>query len=429
MTTKAILRTFDIIVYGATGFTGKRVVAHLLSKHPELKVAISGRNKTKLEELAASFNLPTSNILVAAESNEIKNALLQAKIVLACAGPYRHVGEIVVKAAIEARTDYLDLCGEPQFFDDMLAKYDKVAQESGVIVMSACAFDCVPAELTFQLAKRTLEKHGKQMTNVEIVHTFQNISCGNPTTFHAAVDGFHASQKGELKKSRELVKSLLKLDPPKKPLSHWPKVVSNPGTMPVHHPATNTYLLKFMGADAACILASDRYMRYRSDVFPRYKEAANPRMSVCLGIPTKSAAYKVIAYGGIFSTLARTAFGCKLLKQHPSLFSNGFFREGGPTDDELQKGGFKTYCTAWGEKKEDLVMVTCEGGEPGYVATPAMIVALALTVLNHRDKLSFPSGVMVPGAAFCKCDEIFDLLNAEGVSFQVVRDDCGIDTA
>lgn len=425
MATTAVFRKFDIVVYGATGFTGKRVVLHLLSKHPELKVAISGRNPNKLEELAASLNLPSSNILVAAESHEITNALSQAKIVLACAGPYRHVGEIVMKAAIDANTDYLDLCGEPQFFDDMLAKYDKLAQERGVIVMSACAFDCVPAELTFQLAKRTLEKHGKQITNVEIVHTFQNISCGNPTTYHAAVDGFHASQRGELKASREYVKETLKLDPAKKPPNHWPNIVSSPGIIPIHHSATNTYLLKFMGADAACILASDRYMRYRSDVFPHYKETPHPRMSVCLGIPTKSAAYKVIAYGGIFSTLARTSFGCKLLKKNPSFFSNGFFREGGPTEEELQKGSFKTYCTAWGEKREDVVMVTCEGGEPGYVATPAMIVALALGVLNNRDQLSFTSGVMVPGAAFCKCDEIFDLLKAEGVSFNVVRNDCG----
>lgn len=411
-------RTFDIIVYGATGFTGKRVVSHLLSKHPELKIAVSGRNLEKLTSLATSLNVPQSNVIKASESNELVHAFSQAKIVLACAGPYRHVGEPIVKAAIEAKTDYLDLCGEPQFFDDMLAKYDSLAQKNGVIVMSACAFDCVPAELTLQLAKRTLEQQGKHMTNVEIVHTAENITCGNPTTFHAAVDGFHAAQKGELKASREKVKSVLHLDPVVKPPSHWPKIVSSPGIMPVYHPETNTHLIKFMGADAACILASDRYLRYRN---PQCREIAHPRMSVCLGIPNKKSAYKVLAYGGIFSTLARTKFGCNLLKNNPSLFSNGFFREGGPTEEELEKGTFKTFCTAWGESEKDRVQVTCEGGEPGYVATPAMISALALGVIHHRDKIAFDSGVMLPGAAFGTCHEIYDLLKAEGIVFRILQ--------
>lgn len=410
-------RTFDIIVYGATGFTGKRVVAHLLTKHPELKVAISGRNLEKLESLATSLNAPLSHVIKASENHELVHALSQAKIVLACAGPYRHIGEHIVQAAIEAKTDYLDLCGEPQFFDDMVAKYDSIAQENGVLVMSACAFDCVPAELTLKLAERTLEQQGKHMTNVEIVHTAKNISCGNPTTFHAAVDGFHAAQKGELKASRERVKSVLQLDPIAKPPKDWPKIVSSPGIMPVYHPVTDTHLIKFMGADAACILASDRYLRYRHS---QYRQTAPPRLSVCLGVPSKKAAYKVLAYGGIFSALARTSFGCNLLRSNPSLFSNGFFREGGPTEDELEKATFKTFCTAWGESEKDKVLVTCEGGEPGYVATPAMIVALALGVLNHRDKIAFDSGVMLPGAAFGTCSEIYDLLKAEGIVFNVL---------
>merc|ERR1712238_201774 len=207
----------------------------------------------------------------------------------------------------------------------------------------------------------------------------------------------------------------------------WPKIVKPPGNAPIHHEETNTHLLKFMGADAACILASDRYFRYRSSTENENNAAGNdedvidphPYMSICFGCPSKSAAYKILAYGAAFSFLARYKAGCKLLHSNPELFTNGVFKEGGPTEEQLAKGSFKTYCTAYGKDKDEFVKVVCEGPEPGYVATSKIIVGLALTVLNNRHRLRYQCGVMLPGVTFGECDEAFESLTKEGVEIKV----------
>lgn len=425
-------RAFDIIVYGATGFTGKRVAKYLVESHPEIKTAISGRNSTKLEALASELGIPSDHALIASIDNDeqsktiLQSTLAKAKIVIACAGPFRHFGEAIVRAAIDAGTDYLDLCGEPQFFDDMLAKYDKKATENSTLVLSACAFDCVPAELSAQLAKMECKKlyPSSPVTNIDIVHTFLGESTGNATTFHAAVDGFHAALSGELKASREKVKQALNL-PSKtvRPPKEWPMLVPSPGNSTVYHKETDTYLLKFMGADAACILASDRYLRYRSSSDGNASDNIDPHphLSLCFGVPTKSGAYKVLAYGAVFSTLARFDWGCKMLHNNPEFFTNGYFKEGGPSEEELNSCSFKTYCTAYGKDKDECVKVTCEGPEPGYVATPQIIVALALTVLNHRDKIRYQGGVMVPGVAFGEINEVYEILEKEGIIIKAVE--------
>ncbi len=427
-------RAFDIIIYGANGVAGKHVVKHFLRNHPDIKLAIAGRTKSKLEQLASDLNSISTilpNQLLIAPSNDkeqLIHILSQAKICLSCAGPYRHVGPNIVEACIEAQTDYLDLCGEPQFFDDMLTSFDAKAQERNVLVISSCAFDCVPAEMSYQFAsKELLKKYTTQnisVTNVEIVHTFQDIKRVNATTFHAAVDGFHAAYTGELKASRKKVKEcfpqLEQIEAQKRP-STWKKFISFPSmTSPLYHEFTNHYILKFMGADASCILSSDRYLRLRS--CSEEEQASKPYLSVCFGLAQKSHAYTFLGFGAVFATLAKWSWGCKLLHSNPELFTNGFFTPGGPTDDELKDGKFATYCTAYGLTKDQICRVKFSGGEPGYIATSAMMCALALTVLRNRDSMKFGGGVLLPGAAFKDCDEVYVNLKKEGLQLEVLSE-------
>jgi short subunit dehydrogenase-like uncharacterized protein len=398
-----------------------------------LKIAIAGRSLTKLLQVADELHLPPpcafhaplyDDESGAKPSQSLLTALSQTKIVLACAGPYRQCGETLVRAAIECHVDYLDLCGEPQFFDDMLVRYDEEARTAQALIVSACAFDCVPAELTYSLARSTfIQRYSESdptalVAAMEIVHTAQNVSCGNATTFHAAVDGFHASIQGELAKSRRRVKeSWGHVIPPPTP-KEWKSLIATPEILPIYHPPTQSYVLKFLGADAACILGSDRYLRRRRPEV--YSSSPRPHLSVCFGVPHYSAAMKVLAFGSVFGSLARFSWGCNLLHKHTELFSNGFFREGGPSQEELDQGSFTTYCTAVGTGLDQKVSVSCRGPEPGYVATPKMIVALALTILNHRSSLPFQGGVVLPGALFGECDMAFECLRKEGIEFTIL---------
>lgn len=416
-------RPFDILVYGATGFTGKRVAQYISQSHPDLALALAGRSESKLLTVASELNLSPSSIFVAPvnDPTKLKEALRQAAIVLACAGPYRHVGCEIVEAAIQTKTDYLDLCGEPQFFDDMLVQHNQAAQKSQTLIVSACAFDCVPSELSAELLKRTIQEQFHQdVSGIQIVHTFEGCQAGNATTYHAAVDGFNAASNGELRNSRQAVKHHFDIPPmPPRPETWSKDIIPTPGFMPLYDASLNTYLMKFIGADAACISASDRYMRMFSK--DGYASIPPPKLSVCFGIPDQVSAFKFLAYGGVFSTLAKSKWGVDRLHAHPELFTNGLFQSKGPTEDQLKTGTFVTHSVGYGTTKEQYVKVTCRGPEPGYVATPKVIVALALTVLRHREKLRFEGGVVLPGALFGDCEEVYDVLRQEGIEFDIVE--------
>ena len=264
-------RAIDIIVHGATGFTGKRVAKYLVEKHPELNVAICGRNLEKLTSVANEFGWDeskcNSSVFVVAdvveENDKLVEVLSNAKIVLACAGPYRQCGIHILKAAVEARTDYLDLCGEPQFFDDALLNFDRDAREAGVLACSAAAFDCVPAELGAALAEREIVvKTNKQCAGVEVIHTMQNVSRANAATFHAAVDGFYSAASGELAKSRKKVKEnypeFKETMPPSRPKEWQSQSPASPGLLPGYNEELDLRTMKFVGADASAIRSSWR---------------------------------------------------------------------------------------------------------------------------------------------------------------------------
>ena len=443
-------RSLDIIIHGATGFTGRRVVLHLAENHPSLNIAICGRSATKLNKLASELqwdeSKSSSSVFVVPDAlseegtTSICAAFSKAKIVIACAGPYRQCGLPILAAAIESRCDYLDLCGEPQFFDEALVAYDQKAREYGLLVIHAAAFDCVPAELGAALAERELiNRFSCKCSGIEIIHTMQNVGSANATTFHAAVDGFYAASSGELSVSRNKVKEHFpefdETSPPPRP-GVWPKIPEQLGLLPGYNKKLGLRMMKFVGADASAIRSSWRYLRSRVPNHPRKGTSIpEPRLSVNIGMDAndKLSSLKVMAYGATFATLARWKWGCNMLHSYPEAFSGGVFTSKGPSEEELRNGRFTTYVTAYGpEYTSDLgnsqlaVHVKVSGPEPGYVATPALIVSLALTVLhagrstNGKVNLSFENGVTLPGALFGDCDIVYDYMRKEGVAFDVV---------
>ena len=146
-------RAYDVIVYGATGFTGKLVAEHMLAKYGaggDVRWAIAGRSKDKLEavrrEIGASETLP----LVIADASKPESLLAMskaAKVIITTVGPYQLYGEPLVAACCEAGTDYVDLSGEPAWMAAMIAKYDAKAKASGARIVFSCGFDSIPFDL------------------------------------------------------------------------------------------------------------------------------------------------------------------------------------------------------------------------------------------------------------------------------------------
>jgi short subunit dehydrogenase-like uncharacterized protein len=144
---------FDIIVYGATGFTGQ-LVAEYLTLHYKgdnaLKWAMAGRSLGKLKSVRDAIGAPGNTPLIVADASDaasLKAMAEQTMSVITTVGPYQLYGEELLAACVATGTDYFDLCGEPIWMRQMIDKYEAEARESGARIVFSCGFDSVPFEL------------------------------------------------------------------------------------------------------------------------------------------------------------------------------------------------------------------------------------------------------------------------------------------
>lgn len=146
-------RTFDVIVYGATGFTGRLVAEHMLARYGvgrDVRWAMAGRSKGKLESVRSEIGAPADLPLVIADAGDAASVAAMArstKAIITTVGPYQLYGEPLVAACANAGTDYVDLCGEPAWMAAMIAKYDSKAKASGARIVFSCGFDSIPFDL------------------------------------------------------------------------------------------------------------------------------------------------------------------------------------------------------------------------------------------------------------------------------------------
>jgi short subunit dehydrogenase-like uncharacterized protein len=144
---------FDIVVYGATGFTGQ-LVAEYLTRHYKsdhtLKWAMAGRSLGKLKSVRDAVGAPGNTPLIVADASDaasLKAMAEQTMSVITTVGPYQLYGEELLAACVATGTDYFDLCGEPIWMRQMIDKYEAAAKESGARIVFSCGFDSVPFEL------------------------------------------------------------------------------------------------------------------------------------------------------------------------------------------------------------------------------------------------------------------------------------------
>ncbi|KAN0062664.1 hypothetical protein ACQY0O_004854 [Thecaphora frezii] len=157
-------RPYDVVVYGATGFTGKLVCRYLAS-HPESPSwALGGRNQAKLQKLRQDLGLSDTVGTLEADSNKYSTLVqmaAQVKVVINLAGPYRkNNAENVVKACVEAGTSYVDLSGETGFNATLIQKFHLEAQAKGLIIAPSVGFDSLPFDLSTYLAAQVAKKLG-----------------------------------------------------------------------------------------------------------------------------------------------------------------------------------------------------------------------------------------------------------------------------
>ena len=170
-------REFSVIVFGAGGYTGRRVAAYLAERQAEdtsLTWAPAGRDPARVAAALAADGIPTpaAEPIRADVSDPASLAEMAARadVILNLVGPYTRLGEPVIKACVEAGTDYVDLTGEIPFARRMLDRYGEGAAAAGMRVVQVCGFEALPADLAVLIAHESAqERWGQELAKVEAV--------------------------------------------------------------------------------------------------------------------------------------------------------------------------------------------------------------------------------------------------------------------
>jgi short subunit dehydrogenase-like uncharacterized protein len=163
----------DLIVFGATGFTGRLVAEYLHTTYGvgrDVKWAMAGRSLDKLQKVRDELGIGEDLPLLVADASDtaaLKKLVAQARVVITTVGPYQLYGNELVAVCAEAGTDYVDLCGEPGWMAEKIPQLQKPAANSGARIVFSCGFDSIPFDLgVVFLQHEAMQRLGEPLVRV-----------------------------------------------------------------------------------------------------------------------------------------------------------------------------------------------------------------------------------------------------------------------
>ncbi len=166
-------KQLDLIIWGATGFTGQLVSEYINKKYSNtaLKWGIAGRNKEKASVIAERLNIAKDRIFIA-DCNDLESLIkltFKTKVICTTVGPYAKLGTNLIEACIKTNTNYCDITGETQWIRKMIDKYHSKAKENKIKIINSCGFDSIPSDMgVFYSQKNLFEKTGKYANSINM---------------------------------------------------------------------------------------------------------------------------------------------------------------------------------------------------------------------------------------------------------------------
>ena len=228
-------KEFDVVIHGATGFTGRLVAEYMMAQYPNagnedgIRWAMGGRSAEKLAAVRDAIGAPMDTPLVVTDTaNPVSLAQLmeRTRLVLTTVGPYQLYGNEMVAACAASGVDYVDLCGEPAWMRHMIDAHEAAAKQSGARIVFSCGFDSVPFDMgVFMLQSEFKKKFGHAASRVRgRVRKMKGTFSGGTAASLKATMAAAATQPGVL----DLLKNHFSLTPgfegPKQPSGHKPMI-------------------------------------------------------------------------------------------------------------------------------------------------------------------------------------------------------------
>ena len=366
---------FDIVVYGASGFTGRLVAEYLASRKGapnDIKWAMAGRSLDKLAAVRDEIGAPKDTRLIVADASDpasLDAMLQQTRAVLTTVGPYQLYGTELVAACVASGTDYLDLCGEPVWMRQMIDKYQAAARASGARIVFSCGYDSIPFELgVFFLQEAAKAKLGSTFNRVKgRVRKMKGTFSGGTAASMKAIFAAAANDPSLLPMLRDPFVLTPGFEGPKQP----------PGNKPLFDEDLGMWLAPFVMANI-----NTRNVH---------------RSNFLLGFPYgKDFVYDEMMVAGPKDTGEATAKA--IVAANNKLGAQGGPKPGeGPSKEERESGHFDLLFAGFAPDGRQIRAVVTGDRDPGYGSTSKMIAESAICLV--RDATDVPGGIWTPGAA------------------------------
>lgn len=398
-------RTHDLVLFGATGFTGRLVAEYLAAHAPqELRIALAGRNAAKLEEVRRHLPAPAERwpLLTVDAGDAVAVAALaeSTRVVCTTVGPYAKYGMPLVAACAKAGTHYCDLTGETQFMHDTIAAHHATAKASGARIVHTCGFDSIPSDLGVFVLHEALGAMKRATAVVEVLKG--GISGGtvasmlnmaeeldvDPSRRRVLGDPYALSpdRAAEPKLGREGDQAGVRFDDF---VGQW--------TAPFIMAAVNTRVVR----------RSNALRGYPYGRGFRYAEVMGFKRGV--GAFFKAASFTAalgLLVGGAFLKLTRPLVASRLPKPGQ-----------GPSEASRRAGFVRLRLVGEGEAGRRLSVVVEGKGDPGYQLTALMLGQAALCLALDEAVLPKVAGVLTPATALGRT--LVNRLVAAGMTFAV----------
>jgi len=398
------MATYDLVVFGATGFTGKLAAKYIAQSYEgRFQWAVAGRSRAKLQAVKEECkNLCDVIVADAGDEAALSAMVKQTKVVLAMAGPFARFGGKLVAACVAAGTDYCDITGEVYWMREMIAKHDTEARRTGARIVHMCGHDSIPWDLTvMMLAKKLKSNGGSELGRVDLyddndlkfsggsVQTVIDYSKKPPKSDAENALGYDAllksaSESGEESKFKVKIKNI--------------KTVDSSG------PVRAFFVMAECNGHA--VRRSNALMGYGSNV--EYCEGKSfESVSAAWVYYIKFMAFVI---GIVISPLRQCLFRLGKLPQPGE----------GPSEAEMNAGYLEVTGVAQSTDGKVAKAKLTFSVDPGYLDTARMIVESGLCLAHDSDKLGIRrGGVLTPGA--CQGEVLLNRLTSTGSTFSYLE--------
>ncbi|SMF76141.1 saccharopine dehydrogenase family protein [Pseudobacteriovorax antillogorgiicola] len=396
------MKTFDLVLYGATGFTGKQAAQYLRNRAPrDLKWAIAGRNQDKLKALAKELGLPESSIIVADSQDRtaIEAMVGQGRVIASTVGPFAKYGAILIEACCRSGTHYLDITGETPFIKDMIKQWEPEAQRTGAKLIPFSGFDSVPSDIGVYYAVLEMKALG---VGVKRIDSYYKMKGGfNGGTIASAL---HMAETGQ---NRKLLDPLLLT--PQKLKSDEEKRESYQTTKPVYVEALGGWSPPFFMAPINTAVVRRSYALFRQAGFVYGKQFRYAERLAPMGSKWKA---QLVTGGSVaFAVTISSGLGRKLVEKVAPDPGEG------PSQNAIESGFFSNTMICTGDNGKQYKAMLSAQGDPGNRVTITILCESAITLATQEAKLEQKKAAGFLTPAFALGKHLMNRLEESGFVF------------